>query len=156
MDYELFIFTELSIESLTEIIQRLITDSDEEVSIHYNEEEVTIGSAYFSLALEIEDISDISFIRQHYNLDVNVCIRVEIFGKTSYQGFDLLFKVIGGLLTEMECNLLFLENGSYQLLRRENGQLYINNHLDEYQVKYLTQDRLDLLNQTYVEKRLSN
>lgn len=157
MDYELFLNSNLSCKSLTEIIRSILVDTvKEEITVHVSEDEIVIGIKYFSLALEIEDISDIAFIRKHYDLDVNVCIRVELFGDTFYQGIEVLFKVIGNLMRQVDGNLLFLENGSDQLFRKENGQLIVNSDLDQYQVKYLTESLLSLLEKSYIEEKLPN
>lgn len=56
----------------------------------------------------------------------------------------------------VEGNLLFLENGSDQLLRKENGQLIVKNDLDHYQIKYLTKSLLSLLDHSYVKHNLPN
>lgn len=106
------------------------------------------------MTLEIEDISDIAFVKKHYNLDVNVCIRVQLYGSTFYKGIEKLFKVIGKLIRHINGNLLFLEDGSAQLLRMESGQLMVNNSLNQYQVKYLTSSLLCLLNCSYIERAL--
>lgn len=157
MDYELFLGSNLSCESLAEKIERIIIEFvNEKVSVHNDEEEIVIGTEYFSLALEIEDISDIGFVRKHYDIDVNACIRVQLFGNTFYQGVELLFKVMGNLMKQIGGNLLFLENGSDQLLRKENGQLIVNNDLDQYQIKYLTTNRLSLLDHSYIQGKLPN
>lgn len=157
MDYELFLRSNLDKNSLGELIERYTTEFvNKKASFSYNKEEIVIGSDFFSLALEIEDISDIAFVRNHYNLDVNVCIRVQLFGNTFYQGLELLFKVIGKLINHNEGNLLFLENGSAQLLRMEKDQLMVNNVLDQYQTKYLTTSLLNLLGCSYIKKELSN
>lgn len=155
MDCELFLLSNLSHKSLGETLERITNEFvNEKVSVNYNEEEIYIGSEYFSLALEIEDTSDIVFVRNYYNLDVNVCIRVQLFGKTFYHGLELLFKIIGKLMKQNDGNLLFLEAGSDQLLRKENGKLIINNDLDQYQSKYLTTSLLNLLDHPYIEKKL--
>ncbi|MFB8372259.1 hypothetical protein [Paenibacillus taichungensis] len=153
MEYELFLKTNMDLNSLGELIRRYTVEFvDEEVSFHSNEEEIVIGVTFFSFFLEIEDISDIAFVRNHYNLDVNVCIRVQLYGSTFYKGIEKLFKVIGKLIRHINGNLLFLEDGSAQLLRMESGQLMVNNSLNQYQVKYLTSSLLCLLNCSYIEK----
>ena len=156
MDCELFLHSNISYKSLGEMLERITNEFvNQKVSVNLNEEEIYIGSEYFSLALEIEDISDIAFVRNHYNLDVNVCIRVQLFGKTFYAGLELLFKIIGKLMKQIDGNLLFLEDGSDQLLRKENGKLIINNDLNQYQAKYLTTSLLCLLDHPYIEGTLS-
>ncbi|MCX7569208.1 hypothetical protein OS242_04485 [Tumebacillus sp. DT12] len=157
MDFELFLESNLSCKSLAEVIQKKINDAlNEKISVHYDEEEIVIGTEYFSLAFEIEDISGIDFVRNHYNLYVNVCIRVQLYGNTFYQGLEYLFKIMGKIMKGCCGNLLFLENGSDQLLRKENGQLIVSNDLDQYQIKYFTADRLSLLDHPYIEEKLPN
>lgn len=155
MEYELFLKTNMDVNSLGELIRRYTVEFvNEEVSFHSNEEEIVIGVTFFSFFLEIEDISNIAFVKKHYNLDVNVCIRVQLYGSTFYKGIEKLFKVIGKLIRHINGNLLFLEDGSAQLLRMESGQLMVNNSLNQYQVKYLTSSLLCLLNCSYIERTL--
>lgn len=71
-------------------------------------------------------------------------------GVIFYKGIENLFKVIGKLIRYINGNLLFLEDGSAQLLRMESGQLMVNNSLNQYQVKYLTSSLLCLLNCSYI------
>lgn len=157
MDYELFLLSNVDNHSLGEMLERFTTEyANKKASLSCNDQEIVIGSELFSLALEIEDISDIAFVRNHYNLDVNVCIIIQLFGNTFYQGLELLFKIMGRIIRHIDGNLLFLEDGSAQLLRIENGQLIVNNALDQYQRKYLTTSLLSLLDRPYIEKELSN
>lgn len=155
MDFELFLESNLSRESLAEVIEKIIINTlNKKVSVKNDEEEIVIGTEYYSLALELEDISDINFVRTQYELDVNICIRVQLFGNTYYQGLESLFKVMGKFMKQCDGNLLFLENGSDQLLRKENGQLIVNSDLDQYQIKYLTPSLLSLLDHSYIERKL--
>ncbi|WP_405155356.1 hypothetical protein [Paenibacillus sp. FSL K6-0108] len=155
MDYELFLKSKLDRNSLGKLIEQSVTESVvEKDSFQSNEEEIVIGSRFFTLHLEIEDISDITFVQQHYNLDVNVCIRTQLFGSTFSEGIEYIFRIISKLMKHTEGNLLFLEDGSTQLLRMENGLLTVNNQLDEYQTKYLTSSLLLLLDRPYIEKEL--
>jgi hypothetical protein len=155
MDFELFLESKLSCSALAEVIEKIIIKIlNEKVSVYSDEEEIVIGTEYFSLVLELEDISDISFVRSHYDLDVNISIRVQLFGDTFYQGLEALIKIIGKLIKQYGGNLLFLENGSDQLLRKENGQLIVNSDLDQYQIKYFTPSLLSLLDYAYIEEKL--
>ncbi|KLU52969.1 hypothetical protein NSQ20_05175 [Paenibacillus sp. FSL K6-1122] len=157
MDYEIFLQSKLDRNSLGKLIEQYVTESVvEKASFQSNAEEIVIGSRFFTLHLEIEDISDITFVRQHYNLDVNVCIRTQLFGSTFSEGIEHIFSIISKLIKHTEGNLLFLEDGSTQLLRMENGLLVVNNRLDEYQTKYLTPSLLLLLDRPYIEKELSS
>lgn len=157
MDYELFLRSNLDHNSLGKLLERYTTEFvNGSASFNSNDEEIVIGSDFFSLTLEIEDISDITFVQQHYNLDVNVSIRTQLFGSTFSEGIEYIFRIISKLMKHTEGNLLFLEDGSTQLLRMEKGLLTVNNQLDEYQTKYLTSSLLLLLDSPYVEKELSS
>ncbi|OZQ60397.1 hypothetical protein CA600_28400 [Paenibacillus sp. VTT E-133280] len=57
------------------------------------------------MVLELEDISDINFVRNHYDVDVNNCIRGQLFGNTFYQGLEALIKVIGKFIKQYSGNL---------------------------------------------------
>ncbi|WP_342571963.1 hypothetical protein MKY85_04975 [Paenibacillus sp. FSL R5-0749] len=155
MDYELFLQSKLDHNSLGELIERYVTKLvNEKASFQINEDEIVIGCRFFTLFLEIEDISDITFVKKHYNLDVNVCIRTQLFGSTFSEGIEHMFRIISKLIKHTEGNLLFLEDGSTQLLRMENGLLTVNNRLDEYQTEYLTSKILLLLDRPYIKKEL--
>lgn len=57
MDYELFVESPLPYQSLADMIRKqLIEVLNNKVSIHIHEEEIIIGTEFFSLALEIDDI----------------------------------------------------------------------------------------------------
>ncbi|MCM3359763.1 hypothetical protein [Psychrobacillus sp. MER TA 171] len=91
MDYELFLESNLTIRSLAEIIEGILNElPNEKVTVQNDEEEIYIGISYFSLAFENEDISDIAF--KHYNIDVNVSIRVQLFGNSFYDGLKNCLK----------------------------------------------------------------
>lgn len=94
-------------------------------------------------------------IISHCELNVNKSIRVLIFGKTFNEGLTVLFKVIGELMKRFEMNLLLLENGSDQLIRKENDILIVNAELDQYQSIYLSKNLLELLDYSYIERKLS-
>ncbi len=59
-------------------------------------------------------------------------------------------------MKRMPGDLLFLESGSEQILRKENGTLIVNSNLDEYQKKYLTSDLLRFLDHKYMREKLTN
>jgi hypothetical protein len=157
MDYELFLQTKLNRKSLVEMINQYVTETvKENSSLQINEDEIVVGCRFFTLFIEIEDISDITFVQKHYNLALNVCITIQLFGRTFNDGIGHLFKVISKLMKDTKGNLLFLEDGSTQLLRMEKGLLTVNNRLDEYQTKFFIPDLLRLLNHPYIEKELSS
>ncbi|SFC83045.1 hypothetical protein SAMN04488168_11061 [Bacillus sp. 491mf] len=156
MDCELFLLSDLSHKSLGQEIESISKKIlNEDVTIKENTEEIHIAYKYFSMDIEIEDISDIEFIRSHYELNVNKSIRVLIFGNTFNEGLNVLFKVIGKLMNRFEMNLLLLENGSDQLIRKENDILIVNTELDQYQSNYLSKKLLELLDYPYIERKLS-
>src|SRR5690348_9434308 len=131
MDYELFLRSNLDLNALEKLLRRYTSEFvNGSASFNSNDEEIVIGSDFFSLTLDIDDISDITFVQKHYNLDVNVCIRTQLFGSTFSEGIEHIFRIISKLIKHTEDNLLLLEDGSTQLLRMENGLLTVNNRLD--------------------------
>lgn len=79
---------------------------------------------------------------------------IQKISNTFYPGLEYSFKVIGEIMKKIDGNLLFLENGSDQLLRKENGQLIVNDDLNQYQKRYLTKNLLGLLGHSYIEGTL--
>ncbi|MNW64705.1 hypothetical protein D3C74_430090 [compost metagenome] len=52
--------------------------------------------------------------------------------------------------------MVFLENGTDQLFRKENDTVIVNTNLDQYQKNYLSNRIIDSLKYPYIEKDLSN
>lgn len=156
MDLELFFESSLKHDVIAKVIENIISDNlKETVTLNSYEDQIVIGTKYFSLALEIEDISDINFVKHQYNLFVNYCISIQLFSNiTFYKGLDILFKFIGLFMKECDGNLLFLEDGSHQLIRKEDSKLIVNSDLDQYQIKYLTPSLLSLLDHSYEKEKL--
>ncbi|GGI18061.1 hypothetical protein [Gottfriedia solisilvae] len=156
MECELFLSSKLSHKALGEVLESIVKSMlNEEIFVTDNVDEIHIACKYFSMDIEIEDISDLSFVGSHYELYVNKTIRILVFGNSFKLGLNYLFEVIGKLIKVVKGNLLLLENGSDQLIRKEKDILVINSELNEYQSKYLSKNLIKLLDYPYIEKKLS-
>ncbi|AUS24444.1 hypothetical protein C1A50_0205 [Paenibacillus polymyxa] len=89
-------------------------------------------------------------------MKINTEISVQLFGKTFYEGLEVLFQTIGKILKSFNPDMVFLENGTDQLFRKENDTVIVNTNLDQYQKNYLSNRIIDSLKYPYIEKDLSN
>ncbi|MBU5353352.1 hypothetical protein KQI74_13735 [Paenibacillus barcinonensis] len=77
--------------------------------------------------IEIEDRSDLEFITDSYGLKVNLCIDIQVYNKIFSTGIMYMTETIGKILSKIQGDVLLLSNHSTQVLRRENGVVYVNN-----------------------------
>ncbi|GAA0137034.1 hypothetical protein YSY43_38750 [Paenibacillus sp. YSY-4.3] len=157
MDCELFLVSNLDHTVLKKSLSKIISDVlGDKVQEYDNGDSSDISCKYFSMGIETNEITSIDFLREEYKMNIDTELRIQLFGKTFYEGLEVLFKVIGTLMREIKGDMFFLENGDYQLFRKEGQILIINNNLDQYQKKYYTKELIDLLCHPYIEKNLSN
>lgn len=126
MEYELFIYSTYKAEY---IANRLIL-SDESLEYEmkvYEGSRIYLGCELFSMNIEIEDISDLDFIKESYGVNVNLCIDFQVYNKTYRLGIRKMLKVIGAVLSQIQGDALLLSNGSTEVLRKEKEVLYVNN-----------------------------
>lgn len=126
MEYELFLFSTYD----AKYIARMLVESDNSLDFEmkiYEGSRIYIGCELFCMNLEIEDISDLDFIRENYGVNVNLCIDFQVYNKTFNLGVTQMLKVVGGLLSRIQGDVLLLGNSSTQILRREKDILYVNN-----------------------------
>lgn len=129
MEYELFLFSTYDAEH----IAKMLIDSGESVDFEmkvYEGSRIYIGCDFFSMNVEIEDISDLEFIRDNYGLKVNLCIDFQVYNKTFSTGLIQMLKIIGRMLSQIQGDVLLLSNNSTQVLKRERDVLYVNNSED--------------------------
>ncbi|WP_099190474.1 hypothetical protein [Tepidibacter mesophilus] len=134
MDYELFLFSTYNAEYMANMlidIAKDIVEKDIEMKV-YEEDEIYIGCSYFSMSVEIEDIADLEFIKKNYDLDINLCIDIQIFCNTFDLGMPKVLRIIGKLLNLINGDVLLLENGSNQVLKRKSNILEVNSSFDNY------------------------
>ncbi|MCL6601560.1 MAG: hypothetical protein K6T94_01705 [Paenibacillus sp.] len=126
MEYELFLFSTYE----AEYIAKMLIDSDKTLDFEmkvYEGSRVYIGCNFFSMNIEIEDISDLGFIMDNYGLKVNLCIDFQVYNKTFSTGLMHMLETIGKILSQIQGDILLLSNNSTQVLRREKEVLYVNN-----------------------------
>ncbi|OME92752.1 hypothetical protein BK123_12780 [Paenibacillus lautus] len=56
-----------------------------------------------------------------------------------------MFNIFGNMLMAFNPDMVFVENGTDQLFRKENGTVIINTKLGQYQKKYLSNKIINLL-----------
>ncbi|MBR2564891.1 MAG: hypothetical protein IKE29_09725 [Paenibacillus sp.] len=126
MEFELFLFSTYEAED----IAKMLIDSDATLDFEmkvYEGSRVYIGCEFFSMNIEIEDISDLGFIMDNYGLKLNLCIDFQVYNKTFSTGVMHMLETIGKILSQIQGDILLLSNNSTQVLRREKEVLYVNN-----------------------------
>ncbi|MHC5218280.1 hypothetical protein ACYSNR_16720 [Enterococcus sp. LJL128] len=154
MEYELFIYTKLTYEELLNEDERSFKlFFNKEMNIIQTEESVYMGMDKFSFSIELDEQSDIDFVSDNYQINVNTYFSIEVYNKTFDKGILEALQLMGMLL-EKSTSVLFLEIGNRQLFRKEQGQLWINNNLEDYQKEYLNAETIHLLSSSFKEKKM--
>ncbi|WP_321383095.1 hypothetical protein [uncultured Enterococcus sp.] len=154
MEFELFLFSNRDYCEMIDMVEQIFTNFyGGKVKIIKSEDEFYIGTKYFSFSIEQDDKSDIEFVKKNYDIKVNEYITIEVFNKTFDDGILEALKVMKVLL-DGSTNALFLEIGDRQLFRKEDGQLWINTDLEDYQKEYLTPATLESLSNNYKLKKM--
>ncbi|OMD44690.1 hypothetical protein BSK65_29495 [Paenibacillus odorifer] len=68
----------------------------------------------------------------------------------------MLFKIFGNILLDFNPDMVFVENGTDQIFRKENATVIINTKLAQYQKKYLSNKIITLLRFPYIFQELPN
>jgi hypothetical protein len=155
MDCELLLVSNLGPEALKRTIYNIVSETVKDKVTNY-ENFSRLSCRYFTIDIETEDITSIDFLREEYDMKINTEISVQLFGKTFYEGLEVLFQTIGKILKSFNPDMVFLENGTDQLFRKENDTVIVNTNLDQYQKNYLSNRIIDSLKYPYIEKDLSN
>lgn len=132
MEYELFIFSIYDEEYTTKLfidVAKDIVETDLKMENH-DGTSIYVGCGLFSINVEIEDISDLEFIRNNYGVNINLGIDIQVYNKTFDKGITETMEVIGGVLKRIQGDILLLSNGSTQVLKREKGILSVNGDPD--------------------------
>jgi hypothetical protein len=155
MDCTLFLVSNLDKEALKRTIYDIVCDTVEDKVTNY-EDFSRLSCKYFTLDIETEDIISIDFLREEYGMEINVEIEIQLFGKLFEEGLEVLFKIFGNILLAFNTDMVFVENGTDQIFRKENATLIINTKLDQYQKKYLSNKIITLLRFPYIFQELPN
>lgn len=154
MDCTLFLVTNLDQETLKKTIYSIVCNAVEDKVTDY-EEFSRLSCKYFTLDIETEDIVSLDFIREEYKMEINTEIRIQLFGKSFEKGLEVLFNIFGNILAAFTPDMVFVENGTDQLFRKENDTVIINTKLDQYQTKYLSNEMINLLRLPHIYQELS-
>ncbi|WP_413024846.1 hypothetical protein [Paenibacillus taichungensis] len=149
MDCTLFLVSNLDEEALKRTIIDIVCDTVEDKVTNY-EDFSRLSCKYFTLDIETEDIISIDFLREEYAMGINVEIGIQLFGKLFEEGLEVLFKIFGNILMSFNPDMVFVENGTDQIFRKENTTVIINTKLDQYQKKYLSNKIITLLRFPYI------
>lgn len=164
MDYELLIYTDKDEEKLGLTIYQLMYEFEEEkITIEklrhkfLNYDYIYISSTYFSVNIDMDDEDRIDFIKigKDYGLKISTHINLELFSKTFEISFKKVLKLIGKLLKENDGDMMLMDDTGYIIMQRKEKRLVVNNKLDEYKIKYITQENLKSLEYPYVFDRLN-
>lgn len=154
MEFEFFLFLNRNYKEMIDMVENIFTKSYErEIKVVKSECEFYIGTKYFSFTIEKDAKSDIEFVEKNYDMKLNKYITVEVFNRTFDDGILEVLKIMKEFLDISE-NALFLEIGDRQLFRKENGQLWINMDLEDYQKEYLNPIMLNYLSNHYKFKKM--
>ncbi|URZ07173.1 hypothetical protein [Clostridium felsineum] len=150
MDYELFVFSIYKVEELTEKLVCMVKNilKRDVNCISRKDEYIFIGCETFGITIEIEDISDLDYIKESCRININLCISIQVSHKTFDEGIRELFQIIINLLKIVDGDILFLFNGEKQVLRRDNGVLTLNED-----VEYIPYELIDI---PYKKEKLLN
>ncbi|WP_297430325.1 hypothetical protein [Clostridium sp.] len=143
MDYELFIFSTYDAQEIGKTLVDLVRNVLKKDVVYkvIENEYIYIGCGLFGMNIEIEDVSDLEFIRNDCEIDVNLCISIQVSSREPDQGINELFKIIIEFMKYNKGNVLLLANGSEQVLRRDNQLLILNEEIDyipyeEFDISY--------------------
>lgn len=155
MDCTLYLVSNLDKETLKRTIYDIVCDAVE-VKVTSYENFSRLSCKYFTLDIELEDINSIDFLREEYGMEINVEIGIQLFGKLFSEGLEVLFKIFGNMLIAFNPDMVFVENGTDQIFRKEDATVIINSKLDQYQQKYLSDKMITLLRLPYFFQELPN
>lgn len=170
MDYELLIDTDKDEEKLSLIIYQFICEFEKEkitekekVTIEklrhkfLNYDYIYISSTYFSIHIDIDDEDKTDFIKigKDYGLKISTHLNLELFSKTFNISFQKILKLIGKILKENDKDMMLIDDTGYIIMQRKEKKLIVNNKLDKYKIKYITQENLKFLEYPYIFDKLS-
>lgn len=166
MDYELFINTNLERKSIGDLLYKVASEVIGEevkfkkcnIALVFNM--FILAVLFFSIDIDLDDEDDDMEEYQEMNLryhDVNTNMRisVQMISKAFNVGWMKFLEIIGRILQIIDGDVLLLDDSSFPLMKRKDKILYINSNLDEYRVKYITKENLNLLNYPFIEENFS-
>lgn len=154
MDCELFLLTNDNVENIASKFYELTSIYSTNAKKSQDEEGIYISCTHYSLIIQKDDSTNILFHEETYKLKINNCITIQLFGKTFDQGLAILFTIFGNIAKNIAENMLFIENGEFQVFRKQQDKLTVNVDLDEYQESYFTDSLFSKLDYPYKKVEL--
>ncbi|CAM4446934.1 hypothetical protein [Paenibacillus tarimensis] len=155
MDCELLLVSDLDSRTLKNTVYSIVRDIVEGKVTSYDDLS-RLCCEYFTIDIETEEIISLDFIREEYGMQINSEIRIQLFGKAFHNGLEQLFRIFGGIINSFNPDMVFLENGTDQLFRKEKNMVIVNTKLDDNQQKYLSPKIIGYLNCSYIYRDLSH
>lgn len=155
MDCTLFLVTNLDHETLKRKIYNIVCEAIEDKVTDFQNSS-RLSCKYFTLDIETEDIISLDFLREEYGMEINAEMGIQLFGNSFEKGIEILFNIFGNILMAFNPDMVFVENGTDQIFRKENETIIINTKLDQYQEKYLSNKIINLLRLPHIYQELSN
>jgi len=154
MDCELFLVSSLEDQALKQHIHAIVTEIAG-TSVTSYDNGSRLSCKYFVIDIETEDITSIDFLREEYKLNINTELRIQLFRQSFEEGLSVLFRIFGALLNAFNPDMVFLENGTDLLFKKEHDQVLVNTNLDPYQRKYLSPALIESLQLPYSYEELT-
>ncbi|KOR87834.1 hypothetical protein [Paenibacillus solani] len=154
MDCALFLVINFDQDILKRKIYNIVCEAVEDVVTDYQNFS-RLSCRYFTLDIETEDIISLDFLRKEYGMEINAEIGIQLFENTFEEGTEVLFNIFGNILMDFNPDMVFVENGTDQIFRKENDTVIISTRLDEHQKKYLS-NNINLLRFPHIYQELSN
>lgn len=159
MEYELYLVSHLNQTTLKHLFSEIVSDvvgEQVKVSDDNYDDHCYVSCQYFSMSIETNDIYAIEYLREEYKMNIDTEISIQLIAKTYVEGLEVLFKVFGKLIKKIQGDMVFEENGSRQLFRKEGDVLIVNTNLHPYQKQTMTEVLLGFLDFPYIEMDLSS
>lgn len=116
---------------------------------------VYIESDYLSLDFDLDndDIDEYQNINfKYYKVDTNMLINIQLYSQKFSEGWLKLIELVDRLAEVNQGDLLLLDDRSFPLIRKHDGLIFINFNLDNDQLKNFTEEKLKLLNHSYIKE----
>jgi len=161
MNYELFLVNNSDIYSFKDKLIAYLKEAELDVQARKYE---TTDYTYFHLGCTLFDINidiagkdfeedteeEIKLCRKYYGVEINTSLHIFLYSKTfNPEGWIKLLHFLSKILNSTNDDLLLLDDTSFPVLKRTNNKLMVNNKLDEYNQKYITEEKLKNLNYPY-------
>ena len=157
MDFWLSFGCTLSHQDLQKMLYDIISDvfvlevnTDEAKVWDVSDNEcIRVGSTYFSINTVLEDEEYIERYQKEkfkmYGVNTNMFSSIEFISRTFETGWPKFMEVVGKLLECTDQDLIIEDGYGCPLLKRIQGDVFINSRLDEEEEWYVSSENLKIL-----------